>query len=114
MQLHQQALGLKAAGEKRTSARRIAACQAHHPQAALAPAKKRKSPRPIEIARNGLDVDLDERGSNWMRAWDFGADHVELRVVGVSQQPHEVRVVQVAADVNLRDEILKRKPPATL
>ena len=44
----------------------------------------------------------------------FDADHVELRVVGVSQQPHEVRVVQVAADVYLRDEILKRKPPATL
>ena len=46
--------------------------------------------------------------------WDFGADHVELRVVGVSQQPHEVRVVQVAADVNLRDEILNANHPATL
>ena len=49
-----------------------------------------------------------------MWIWDFGADHVELRIVGVSQQPHEVRVVQVAADVNLRDEILNTNHPATL
>ena len=41
-----------------------------------------------------------------MDGFGFCADHVELRGVGVTQQAHEVGVVQVAADVDLRDEIL--------